>query len=134
MSGVIKIKEKLKKNGGNAHIKLLKGDRYFNVILQEDGVLVDNLNTSSFLSWKVFEKTIELLEKQGGCAIKGDAMGFKLGEGNLTLDSIEGYVAKEVYNKKIGESVFRRITPIVNILIWADICENERGKLRLKIK
>lgn len=61
-------------------------------------------------------------------------MGFKLGEGNLTLDSIEGYVAKEVYNKKIGESVFRRITPIVNILIWADICENERGKLRLKIK
>ncbi|UDN58532.1 hypothetical protein [Clostridioides sp. ES-S-0010-02] len=127
-----KIKEKLKNNGGIAKIKLLKGNRYFNVILKEDGVLVDNLDKEALLEWKVFEKTIELLENNGGTALKGDAMGFKLGEGKLPINSIEGYVAKEVYDKSIGESVFRRITPIVNILIWVGICENGRGKLILK--
>lgn len=59
-------------------------------------------------------------------------MESRLGEGKLPLDSIEGYIAKEVYGKKIGDSVFRRITPIVNILIWADLCENGRGELFLK--
>ncbi|MEG1312577.1 MAG: hypothetical protein RSD47_11315, partial [Romboutsia sp.] len=70
--------------------------------------------------------------KDGGTALKGDAMGFKLGEGKLPTNSIEGYIAKEVYDKSIGDSVFRRITPIVNILIWVGICENGRGKLILK--
>lgn len=70
--------------------------------------------------------------KDGGTALKGDAMGFKLGEGKLPTNSIEGYIAKEVYDKSIGDSMFRRITPIVNILIWVGICENGRGKLILK--
>ena len=47
-------------------------------------------------------------------------------------NSIEGYIAKEVYDKSIGDSVFRRITSIVNILISVGICENGRGKLILK--
>ena len=38
-------------------------------------------------------------------------MGFKLGEEELPTNSIEGYIAKEVYGKSIGDSVFRRITP-----------------------
>lgn len=59
-------------------------------------------------------------------------MEYKLGDGNLSIDSIEGYIAKEVYNKEIGDSVFRRITPIVNILIWSELCENRTGKLILK--
>lgn len=126
------IKEELKNNGGSAKVKLLRGDRYFNVTLTDDGVLVDNLDKKPLLEWKVFEKTIELLEKNGGIALKGDAMGFKLGEEKLPINSIEGYIAKEVYNKSIGDSVFRRITPIVNILIWIGICENGRGKLILK--
>lgn len=132
MNIVNKIKEKLNDNGGSAKIKLLRGDRYFNVILKDEWVLVDNLDKEPFLEWKVFEKTIEILEKNGGTALKGDAMGFKLGEGKLPTSSIEGYVAKEVYDNGIGDSVFRRITPIVNILIWVGICENGRGKLILK--
>lgn len=126
------IKEKLIKNGGSSKVKLLKGNSYFSVVLSEQGVLVDNLHKEPLLEWKVFEKTIELLEENGGCAQKGDAMLFKLGEGKLPINSIEGYVAKEVYGKNIGDSVFRRITPIVNILIWVGVCENGRGKLLLK--
>lgn len=132
MYATSKIKEKLENNGGSAKVKLLRGNRYFNVILKDDGVLVDNLDKEPFLEWIVFEKTIELLESNGGTALKGDAMGFKLGEGQLPTNSIEGYIAKEVYDKSIGDSVFRRITPIVNILIWVGICENLRGKLILK--
>lgn len=132
MDVVNKIKEKLESNGGSAKVKLLRRNQYFNVTLREDGVLVDNLGREPFLGWKVFEKTIELLEINGGTASKGDAMGFKLGEGKLPTNSIEGYVAKEVYDKSNGDCVFRRITPIVNILIWVGICDNERGKLILK--
>ena len=126
------IREKLTLNGGKAKVKLLRGDKYFNVKLVDEGILVDNLDKEPLLEWKVFEKTIELLKAKDGCATKGDAMAYKLGEGNLTIDSVEGYIAKEVYNKEIGDSVFRRITPIVNILIWADLCENGSGELILK--
>lgn len=126
------IRDKLVINGGKARVKLLVSDKYFNITLTDEGVLVDNLDKKPLLEWKVFEKAIELLKSNGGSAIKGDAMSYRLGEGNLAIDSVEGYIAKEVYNKKIGDSVFRRITPIVNILIWADVCENERGKLVLK--
>lgn len=61
MDVINKIREKLANNGGSAKVKLLRGDKYFNVILRDDGVLVDNLDKEPFLEWKVFEKTIELL-------------------------------------------------------------------------
>lgn len=126
------IKEKLVHNGGKVDISLLKGNKSFQVQLTDDGLLVDNLNSEPFLSWEVFEKAVELLEQEGGNALKGDAMGSKLGEDGLPINSIEGYIAKEVYGKELGDSVFRRISPIVNILIWAGVCENGKGKLVLK--
>lgn len=126
------IEEKLMKNDRKAEICLLKGNKSFHVELVKGGVVVDNLNTEPFLEWKVFEKTIELLENENGVALKGDAMGNKLGDIGLPFTSIEGFIAKEVYGKKVGDSVFRRITPIVNILIWAEICKNDKGKLILK--
>lgn len=126
------IKEKLEKNNGKAEISLLKANNSFYIELADGGILVDNLKNEPYLEWKVFEKTIELLEQEGGNALKGNAMNNKLGEKGLPYNSIEGYIAKEVYGKKTGDSVFRRITPIVNILIWAGVCENARGKLVLK--
>lgn len=84
----------------------------------------------------VINKIREKLANNGGSAkvklLRGDAMGFKLGEWKLPTNSIEGYIAEEVYDKSTGDSVFRRITPIANILIWIGICENGRGKLILK--
>lgn len=126
------IKEKLENSEGKAEVSLLKANRSFCVELTNGGIVVDNLKNEPFLEWKVFEKAIELLEKEGGIALKGDAMGSKLGEPGLPLNSIEGYIAKEVYGKEVGDSVFRRISPIVNILIWAGVCKNGKGKLILK--
>ncbi|MGL5868424.1 hypothetical protein [Clostridium chrysemydis] len=126
------ITKKLIEEKGEVKIKLLRGKKYFVVKLVKNGVEVSNLGKKTFLEWKVFKKTIELLEIKGGIAEKGDAMNSKLGEEGLLIDSIEGYIAKEVYNKNMGDSVFRRITPIVNILIWVGVCENSNGYLKLK--
>lgn len=49
MDVINKIREKLANNGGSAKVKLLRGDKYFNVILRDDGVLVDNLDKEPFL-------------------------------------------------------------------------------------
>ena len=58
-------------------------------------------------------------------------MGSKLGDPGLPLDSIEGHVALKVFKKKPEQSVFRRITPIACILIWAGICKHEPCELIL---
>jgi len=58
-------------------------------------------------------------------------MSCRLGEPNLPIDSIEGHVAQVVYGKQTGETVFRRITPIACILIWAGVCKAGRGELIL---
>ena len=126
------IKEKLEDSGGCAEIGLLKGNNTFHVQLSKDGVFVNNLDKFPFLEWKVFEKVIELLNSEDEPVIKGDAMTDKLGGARLPINSVEGYIAKEVYGRKIGDSVFRRITPIVNILIWVGICKNGNGTLSLK--
>lgn len=125
------IKEKLEGCGGQASVPLLRGNRNFQVRLVDNGVEVSNLRSYPFLPWEVFIKTIELLDKNNGVAKKGNGRGSdKLGDGAVALDTIEGYIAREVYGKNIGESVFRRITPICNILIWAGVCENGKGTLK----
>jgi hypothetical protein len=58
-------------------------------------------------------------------------MEYKLGEEGLLLDSIEGYIAYKVYGRKIGDSVFRRISAISAILVWCGICNYEPGVLVL---
>lgn len=126
-----KIKKKFNKSGNLVEIPLLKGNKYFTAILVENGIEVSNLNSQPFLPWDVFIKTIELLDSKGGRAKKGNAMNYKLGEIGLEIDSIEGYIAYKVYDKKLGESVFRRITPISCILIWAEICKHKPGYLVL---
>ena len=129
---VIKIIKSKFSNIDEVRIPLLKGDGFFLAELVEDGIKVNNLGSSPLLIWVVFTKTVELLIKFGGVAKKGDAMNYSLGEKGLDLNTIEGYIALKIYNKKNGDKVFRRITPIANILIWAGICTNLPGKLKLK--
>ena len=69
--------------------------------------------------------------RNNGTAMRGDAMNAKLGDEGLPLDSVEGHIAHVVYGKKIGDSVFRRITPIACILVWSGICESKPMKLVL---
>ena len=91
-----------------------------------------NLGAMPMIPWNVFAETVDFLKANGGKATKGNAMNYKLGEKGLPLDSIEGHIAHKLYNKKLGDSIFRRITPIAAILDWAGICENKRGFLLLK--
>jgi hypothetical protein len=124
------IKIKFTDLGQSVKIPLLK-DGYFNAQITEEGIIVDNLGNQPLLPWVVFQEAICVLIRNGGHAKRGNAMAYKLGEDRLSLDSLEGHIAFVVYNKQIGDTVFRRITPIACILIWAGICKVESHEIVL---
>jgi len=127
---VSKIEQKLRSQGGLARIPLQRGG-YFTAKLVKWGVEVDNLGTQPFLPWIVFREAFNLLNRNHGAAVRGNAMDSRLGDKGLPLNSVEGHIASVVYGKQIGDSVFRRITPVACILVWAGICRSEPGKLLL---
>jgi hypothetical protein len=124
------IKQRFAGSGHKVQIPLLKGG-HFSAEISEEGIKVDNLGTQPFLPWAVFEEALRLLNRKGGRAERGDAMACKMGDKGLSAESIEGHVASVVYDKRPGDTVFRRITPIACILIWAGICRAEPRKLVL---
>ncbi|GAH61929.1 unnamed protein product, partial [marine sediment metagenome] len=124
------IRRKLAAAGGSAKISKLRGAP-FTAQLTDDGVRVDNLGTQPDLPWAVFREAVALLIRNGGQASRGDAMQGKLGDERLPLNSVEGHIAYAVYGRRLGDSVFRRITPIVCVLIWAGLCEAAVGRVIL---
>jgi hypothetical protein len=125
------IKDKFKQTGWPASIHNQKGGS-FTAALTDNGVNVDNLGSQPFLPWMVFEEAVWMMRLNGGRAQFGKAMSARLGEPHLPYDSIEGHIASQVYGKQHGDSVFRRIVPISNILIWAGICGAAPGELVLR--
>ena len=130
ISAIEIIKNKFSQTGSPTKIPLLKGEDFL-ATLKDDGILVDNLGNQPLLPCVVFQEAVCVLIRNGGSALRGDAMQSKLGEAGLPLDSIEGHIAHVVYGKKGGDTVFRRITPISCILIWAGICVSRPHKLTL---
>lgn len=128
---IIKIKKCFDREGSPAKIPLMNGKKLFTARLEEDGIYVDNLGNQPFLPWEAFSEAINCLKENGGQVKKGNATDSRLGDSNLDLNTMEGYIASKVYGYKIGDSVFKRITPIASILAWAEICENSRGQIRL---
>jgi len=129
-SVVDRIKRQFEAVGPTARIPLLKGGS-FNASIAEDGITVSNLAKQPLLPWAVFEEAVTLLGRIGGHASRGDAMNCKLGDDGLSLDSVEGHIAATVYGQRKGDSVFRRITPVACILIWAGVCRHSPGELVL---
>lgn len=125
------IKQHFQQSDGEVEIPLLKSGS-FQARLDSEGILVDNLGTQSLLPWAVFQEAICVMIRNGGRALRGDAMNARLGEPGLPLDSIEGHIAQVVYGKQPGDAVFRRITPIACILIWAEVCAPGKGTLELR--
>ena len=125
------IKQKFFATGNPTKIPLLSRQRNFDAEMIEGGIRVSNLGNQPFLPWIVFQEAICVLIRNGGRAKRGDAMNAKLGEPGLPMDSIEGHIAQVVYGKREGDSIFRRITPIACILIWASVCAPAPGKLVL---
>jgi hypothetical protein len=127
---VPRIKDKFLEQGGQAIIPLQRGG-HFSAKLVEGGIDVENLGNQPFLPWCVFQEAVCVMIRNQGNAKRGDAMNARLGDEGLTLDSVEGHIALIVYGREVGDSVFRRITPIACILEWAGICRSEPGKLIL---
>ena len=131
ISAINGVKRKFAIAGSPAQIPLLRGHRTFTAELTDKGITVDNLSTQPFLPWAVFQEAICVQIRCGGRAKRGDAMNHKLGEPQLSLDSIEGHIAYVVYGKQVGDTVLRRITPVACILIWAGVCKAAPGELML---
>lgn len=128
---ITKIKRSFDIKGSPSKIPLMNGRKNFTARLEEDGIYVDNLGNQPFLPWEAFSEAINCLKENGGQVKKGNATDSRLGDFNLDLNTMEGYIASKVYGYKIGDNVFKRITPIASILAWAEICENSRGQIRL---
>ena len=97
----------------------------------EAGVHVDCLGSSAVIDWRVFDEVENLLETSPSrSAIRGSAMNARLGDKNLPLDSVEGQITI-FYGRKVGQTVFRRISPVSNLLVWAGVCKHSRGSLIL---
>ena len=126
-----RIRRRFEAAGPTVRIPLLKGGRSFTASIAEDGIRVSNLAKQPFLPWAVFEEAVALLGRTGGHASRGDAMNCKLGDDGLSLDSVEGHMAAAVYGRREGDSVFRRITPVAGVLIWAGVCGHSPGELFL---
>ena len=131
MKAVEIIKQKFSEVENPVRIPLLRGTRTFTAELSVGGILVSNLGTQPFLPWEVFQEAICVMIRSGGLAKRGNAMNHKLGDPELPFDSIEGHIAQVVYGKKQGDSVFRRITPIVCVLVWAGVCRTAPGEVIL---
>jgi DNA repair exonuclease SbcCD ATPase subunit len=128
---ISKIKSQFDKKGNPAKIPLMSGKQFFEARSETDGVYVDNLKNQPFLPWEIFSEAVNCLMENGGKAKKGNATNFRLGDPNLGLDTLEGHIASKVYGCKIGDTVFKRVTPVASILAWAEICENTRGQIGL---
>ena len=130
IQAVSTIKYRFAESGHTVQIPLLKGG-HFTAEITEEGIRVDNLGNQPLLPWAVFQEAICVLIRNGGRAERGDAMASKLGDEGLSADSIEGHIALVAYHKRAGDTVFRRITPIACILVWAGICRAEPHELVL---
>lgn len=130
-SAIEDIKRKFQEKDLPVQIPLQKGHP-FEAIMLDEGILVDNLGSQPVLPWAAFDAAINIIKQNEGYAAKGDAMKCKLGDKGLPLDSVEGHIAHVVYGKQVGDAIFRRISPIAAILVWAGICDYEPGGLILR--
>jgi len=130
IKAIEQIKTKFINSDGPVSISLLKGGT-FTARIVDQGIEVDNLGNQPFIHWAAFQEALCVLIRNGGSAPRGDAMKSRLGDPALSLDSIEGHIAHVVYGKQVGETVFRRITPITCVLIWAGLCKAKPNELVL---
>ncbi|MDD4332034.1 MAG: hypothetical protein PHU28_06910 [Methanosarcinaceae archaeon] len=125
---VAKIKKQFFKKGNPAKVPLINRARFFEAKADMDGIYVDSLDKNSFFPWKTFEEAFDFIQKKGGSVKAGNPKTTKLGEPGFELDTLEGHLAQKVYGCSEGERVFRGISLIACILIWAGLCRKEKGE------
>ncbi|HWP96636.1 MAG TPA: hypothetical protein VN426_07270 [Syntrophomonadaceae bacterium] len=125
------IRVMFKKVGNPANIPMLQGD-LFKAELFKDGIKVEEEGDEGFLPWSAFTETVSLLVGDRGSLLREDVINNKPGDSGLYITSIGGGIAHIVYGGKLGYATYKKIAPIVAILIWADICRYEEGYLLVK--
>jgi hypothetical protein len=117
---------------GNSRVRQVpKRGGWFTAELCDDGIHVDNLGPQPVLELTAFCEAVNAVIKHGDHTPRGNAMGPRLGDPELPVHSVEGWVAKFVYGQSEGETVFRRITPLVRILQAAGVFKKGDGPVSL---
>lgn len=126
------IKAKLNSVGGETEIKNGNTKLVVGYAADESGISFKTAKgEETVLVWDVFFATVDILRQKEGKALKGDANKGKLGTKALPLDSVEGYVAENVFGKKKRQTVEKNITKISTLLKWADIITIGKDYLQL---
>ncbi len=124
------IVQRLQEHGGVAQVKNQRGGSFTATLFLDEGyVHVSCLGASPKIPLTAFDAIERLLEEKQGQALRGSAMKYRLGTDGLPLDSVEGRVAHETFQREPGASVLQRITPMACLLVWAGVCVHGRGVL-----
>lgn len=128
MSPSAVIIRQMNKMKGRAYCKMLKGDP-IEIRLTKTGV--HPVSFPDFIcTWEVFDAIMEKAQELGGKMYRGDAgaqKGAKIGSPELSVDSIDGFIALKFYGGEVGKATTRRSTYYAAILDWAGLCENCRS-------
>ncbi len=121
-----------------ALIPQVKGNGFRIQLIQHNGepaLSVERvLGNKNILPLEVFRLVIRhLLGSPGYRQIIGNAIAFPIGQGNMTPDSVEAFVAMEYYKKNVGDWAFMRGHAIRYILVATGICERANGFLSLRL-
>lgn len=125
------IKAKLKELGGHVTVYTQRG-LPCEIYAEPDGKTFtsDKLPVRPPYAYGVFDAIIDLLEKQGGHARKGNGRNYKLGEAGCEENTVVGVIARQ-RGHKAGDSVYDPVFVMAAILEWAGLAENGRGELIL---
>lgn len=125
------IKAKLKEHGGHVTVYTQRG-LPCEIYAEPDGrtFTCDKLPIRPPYAYAVFDAIIDLLEKQGGRARKGNGRNYKLGEAGCEESTVVGVIARQ-RGYETGDSVYDPVFVMAAILEWAGLVENGRGELIL---
>ena len=123
------IRDKLERENGQSQFPMLKGGvMNFSLSNKNDGIKNDHytLNCKFKILYAIYEMAVSLGGKMylGASAANN---GKRIGSDDLPVDTIDGFISIEFYNKKIGDKTMRRSTYYAAILDWAEFVTNHWG-------
>ena len=120
---------KLQLQNAQTKFPMIKGGLMnFSLSKKNDGIKNDHytLNCKFKILYAIYEMAVSLGGKMylGASAANN---GKRIGSDDLPVDTIDGFISIEFYNKKIGDKTMRRSTYYAAILDWAGFVTNHWG-------
>lgn len=124
------ILDKLAQDGGESCHAMINGKTIkFWLSESGDGIMNDHykiLNCKFDILYAIYEMALSL----GGTMYLGASAataGKLIGSKEFPVDTIDGFISIEFYNRTIGDTTTRRSTYFAYILEWAGVATNHRG-------